>query len=124
MLEVVWSLSRGIQLTDILMRSEALSWPNHSQGSTWIFTVAPALLRHQINTSDMIGNSVNRSKLSRDDFGVEQISQNKSTVAQSLPFSHQNVENVAYNGAENFTDYGTNDSMDKGDITSIEGRVM
>ena len=78
----------GTQLTNEIMHSEVLNWMNQAQGSTWMFPVAPALLQHQRNASNLINNIVNSTKLSRDNFGVGESSINESTVAQSLPYSH------------------------------------
>ena len=55
-----------------------------------MFPVSPSLIHHERNTSNMIGNSVNRSKLPSDDLGVGQSSKNESMVAQRLSFSNQN----------------------------------
>ena len=83
--------------------------------------MSPSLLQHQINTSNMVVNSANSAKFSKDNFGVRHIFKNGSTVARNLPFSHQNGENVAYNGTDNGSDDNTNVGMDKGDGNSMEG---
>ena len=63
------------------MNSEAINFPNKAQESTWVFSVSPESLHHQINTSNMICNSAKRAKLSKDNFGVGQSSKNEYIVA-------------------------------------------
>ena len=73
-----------------------------------VVSYVPITLQHQINTSNMVVNSANSAKFSKDNFGVRHIFKNGSTVARNLPFSHQNGENVAYNGTDNGSDDNTN----------------
>ena len=105
------------------MRSEDINCKNNDQLITWLFPMSPSLIQHQRNTSNMIVNSANSAKCSKDDFGVRHIFKNGSTVARYPPFSHQNGENTAYNGADNGSDDSTNVGMEKGDGNSMEGRV-